>query len=641
MDDLQDVSQSLQEGVATDGAPALPTVAAPLGPIRIKASKGNESLNSEQLEALLVKDVMSKFTKWADWRRPMERVWTEIYRLFMTVPTSTNIPTRAKVALPIVFQVVEAALPKIITIVFGQPEWFQAVSRSSNNPVDPQVIVAQQELLRYQLKMAGFFVKFVEFSKSLFLYGTAYFYVYQKVKREWVYERTATRAPLFMDGLLVREDNLTWETKLEYKVIERRPEVENIAIEDVYPDPDARSEEYMDGLFVATSMSKSELKELSEGKYPQYANFDKVEALKGGDKYQEQQFKVDKRSIRGSGEPQRSDTSDCIEIITYWGKHDLDGDGIRENVQLVFADRTVLIKAIRNPFEHQKVPIIRGVMFPVPGEWYGLGLVEPIMALVHELYTVRNQFLDMNNLIINRMWKVATWADVDVDTLVTSPNGFILTGDMDGIEPLVQEPLPGSVIELTAMLQGDIQKASAPESIQGTPSNGSLGRTAKGAQLIITQALEKFGMGAKLIEEMVIVKVLWFFKKLNEQFLDSDETLAYFYGDVLHKQVTPEQLRLDLDFELLGISETVTSEATINQLIALYNLVAARPDIDSLGLLVEIAKKMKLSAPIDQLIKLRPMMPMMPGIATPTAPGAVDGQVGQNGSGAPAAVPQA
>lgn len=640
MDDLQDVSQSLQEGIATDGAPALPTVAAPLGPIRIKASKGNEGLNSEQLEAMVVKEVMGKFTKWADWRRPMERVWTEIYRLFMTVPTTTDIPTRAKVALPIVFQVVEAALPKIITIVFGQPEWFQAVSRSTKNPVDPQVITAQQELLKYQLKMAGFFVKFVEFSKSLFLYGTAYFYVYQKVKREWVYERTATRGPLHMDGLLVRENNLTWDTKLEYKVTERRPEVENIPIEDVYPDPDARSEEYMDGLFVATSMSKSELKELSEGKYPQYANFAKVEALKGGDKYQEQQFKVDKRSIRGSGEPQRSDTSDCIEIITYWGKHDLDGDGIRENVQLVFADRTVLIKAIRNPFEHQKVPIIRGVMFPVPGEWYGLGLVEPIMALVHELYTIRNQFLDMNNLIINRMWKVATWADVDVDTLVTSPNGFILTGDMDGIETLPQEPLPGSVIELTAMLQGDIQKASAPESIQGTPSNGSLGRTAKGAQLIITQALEKFGMGAKLIEEMVIVKVLWFFKKLNEQFLDSDETLAYFYGDILHQQVTPEQLRLDLDFELLGISETVTSEATINQLIALYNLVAARPDIDSLGLLVEIAKKMKLSAPIDQLIKLRPM-PMMPGIAAPTAPGAVDGQVGQNGSGAPAAVPQA
>jgi hypothetical protein len=608
------------------------------GPIQMKEGEGREDA--------IVKEMMAKFKRYEDWRRPFELVWSEIYRLYMTVPSLTNIPTRAKVALPIVFQVIEAAIPKLVTVIFGQPEWFQAASKSTASPVPPEVIDGHQDLLKHQLKQANFFVKFVDFAKQLFLYGTSYFYVYHKVQREWVYERTATRGPLQFDGLIAKENHLTWTKELNYKVTERRPEVEVLPIEDVYPDPDARTEDACEGIFVASTINKNELKELSTGKYPVYANYQKLEerAASGNDKYNDQQFKMDKRTIRGTGEPSRVDNKDNVELLTYWGKYDLDGDGIREEVQLVFANRSILIKAIRNPFEHQQRPIIRGVLFPVPFEWFGLGLVEPIIALINELYTIRNQFIDMNNLILNRMWKVASWADIDMDTLVTSPNGFIVTGDMDGIEPLEQQVLPGSVTEMSAMLENDIQNASAPQSIQGTPQSGSLGRTARGAQLIITQALEKFGMGAKLIEESVIVKVLFMFKKINQQFLDTDETLSYFYGPVVLGRLTPESLRADLDFHMLGISETVTSEATINQLISLYNLVAQRPDIDSTGLLFEIAKKMKLATPVDELMQVKAMPQAAQVLGNPNVSAqteeALINQIQQNGSGGAINLPQ-
>lgn len=615
------------------------------GPIQIKGAEGKSPLEQGGIEEGIVKELMSKFKRWSDWRRNYELCWTEIYKLFMTVPFVTNIPTRAKVALPIVFQVVEAALPKLVTVIFGQPEWFQAVSNSTADPVDPKVLEAHQDLLKHQLKLAKFFVKFVDFAKQLFLYGTSYFYIYHKVQREWVYERTPIREPLSFQGIIVNERALRWKKELIYKVTERRPEIEVLPIEDVYPDPDARSEMACEGIFVASTISKADLKEMSTGKYPVYANYDKVEAYTSSDKYQQQQFKMDKRTIRGAGEPSRVDNKDNVDILTYWGKYDLDGDGIREEVQIVIANGACLIKAIRNPFEHQKRPIVRGVLFPVPFEWYGLGLVEPIIALIHELYTIRNQYIDMNNLILNRMWKIATWADVDVDTLVTSPNGFVLTGDMDGIEELQQQPLPGSVTEMSLMLQTDIENASAPKSIQGAPQSGALGRTARGAQLIITQALEKFGMGAKLIEESVIVEVLRMFKKLNEQFLDSDEVLQHFYGGVVQGRLTPEALRAELDFTLLGISETVTSEATINQLISLYNLVSARPDIDSTGLLFEIAKKMKLATPVDQLMQVRPLPPAATALANPNVSAGTEealvNQIQQNGAGGAVNLPQA
>ncbi|MGD9724887.1 MAG: hypothetical protein AB7V39_00565 [Nitrospiraceae bacterium] len=617
------------------------------GPIQIKKAEGKNPFEQFEIEQTIVKEVMAKFNRWSDWRRNYELLWAEIYKLFMTVPLVSNIPTRARVALPIVFQVVEAALPKLVTVIFGQPEWFQAQSNSTANPVPPEVLEAHQDLLKYQLKLAKFFVKFVDFAKQLFLYGTSYFYVYHKVERQWVYERTPIREPLAFQGLIVNERHLRWEKKLEYKVTERRPEVEVLAIEDVYPDPEAKSEMACEGIFVASSISKAELKELSTGKYPVYANYDKLAetGYGGGDKYQEQQFKVDKRTIRGSGTTSFVDNKDNVELLTFWGKYDLDGDGIREEVQLVFANRSCLIKAIRNPFEHQKRPIVRGVLFPVPFEWYGLGLVEPIIALIHELYTIRNQYIDMNNLILNRMWKVATWADVDLDTLVTSPNGAILTGDMDGIQELEQQTLPGSVTEMSLMLQTDIENASAPKSIQGSPTSGALGRTARGAQLIITQALEKFGMGAKLIEESVIVEVLRMFKQLNEQFLDEDDKLEHFYGHIIQGRLTPELLRAELDFTLLGISETITSEATINQLISLYNLVAQRPDIDSTGLLYEIARKMKLQTPVEQLLKPVAMPQVAQVVGNPNVSEGTEEaliqQIQQNGAGGAVNLPQA
>ena len=623
--------------------------------------KGKEGMDPMEAQKALVDERMATFKKWEDWRRPLESIWSEVYRLFVAAGTGSHLPTRAHVTIPIVFQVIEAALPKLVTIIFGQPDWFSAQPRSAASTIPKAELEAQEELLNYQLEKANFFTKFVDFAKQLFLYGTSYLYVYQKVKREWVYERTAIREPKSVAGIVYEENALRWEKSLTYKVIDRRPEVDVLAIEDVYPDPDARTEEDAEGIFVASSTSKSELEELSTGQFPIYGNFDKVkEFLSGENKYQQQQFKIDKRSIRGTNQKPQSAAGDSIELLTYWGKYDLDGDGIKEECQLVFANRQVLIKAIRNPFEHQKRPVIRGVLFSVPLEWFGMGLIEPVIGLIHELITIRNQNIDMNNLIINRMWKVSAYADVDLDTLVASPNGIILTADMDGVDPIDQPPIPVSPLQMSEMIQADIENTTAPKSIQGAPSSGSLGRTARGAQLIINQALEKFGMGAKLIEESVVKKVLVMFKKLNEQFLDSDEIMQTFYGPVIRNRLSPESIRNDVDFKLLGVSETVNAEAAINQMIAFYNLAATNPAANTSLVLSEIWKKMKLSVPADQVVQLNPALltsqaEQIPGMAglmgggqsstneggtsagsPPTDPTKM-GQINENGASAPIA----
>lgn len=151
-------------------------------------------------------------------------------------------------------------------------------------------------------------------------------------------------------------------------------------------------------------------------------------------------------------------------------------------------------------------------------------------------------------------------------------------------------------------------------------------------------------MGAKLIEETVIRNVLVMFKKLNEQFLDSDEVLTEFYGANIPVTLTPEQIRADLSFKMLGVSETVTREARFNQLTALYNLAANNPNIN-IGLIYqEMVKAADLNLPMDQLMNdianpAAAQAVVNPEVSAETEEAIVN-QIQQNGSGGGVQIPQ-
>lgn len=561
-------------------------------PIRIKKAEGMTAPDRATLEKFVVSDLMKRFASWESWRRPFETVWSEIYRMYLSVLRGQKTPTRAKVFVPLMFQVIEASLPKLVNAVVGELNFFDTEPIRDDAPKeDFSIALSIRRLIKFQLELMGFFLKFVEFGKQLLMYGTSYMFVFWKVKRAWVVERTPVRRTVTFFGVTVAQRVLSWKEERVFKVVERRPDIEVLDIDQVYPDPSATNEMDGRGFFIRSEIDMQDLEEMSTGKFPVYANFDQVRTLFGTrkDGHHPNQSNVvqDRRSIRGTTVGIQDKNS--IELLSFWGKYDLDGDGIREEALLVFADRTVLIKAIPNPFDHQERPLIRSVLFNVPKEWYGIGMIEPVIPLQHELNTIRNQRLDNINLILNNMWKVNSLADVDLDALVASPNGIILTDDMSAVEALMRPDVTASAYNDASVIQQDIENTTAPRSIQGTPESGRLGRTARGAQLIIGQALEKFGLAARVTEESSIKRLLNLMHQLNGQFLNRDELLSdpALYGDIFNGQkVTPEIIRAKVKFKLLGISETIGKEAKINQLVSFSGIYK-----DVLGpVLVEVAK---------------------------------------------------
>lgn len=563
------------------------------GPVQI--APGKDGVDSYQK---CVDELVGMFTPWETWRKPYEVLWEEIYRLYFSQQDKRKTSTRSGITVPIVFQVIEAAVPKIVNTIFGSGEEFFDVIPV--NPVDQNFADAIKTLLTFQLTQAEFMVKFVDFVKQLLLYGTSYFHVYWKVKREWVVSRTPIREPLTVNGIMVDPDNIRWEEKREYRVVERRPEIEVLDILDVFPDPESRNESDARGVFVRSWMSIEDVKAGGRGKFPIFANTDSPLLTAGDTKYAES--RQARYAIRGLSTPPGKD---LVEVLTFWGKYDLDGDGIKEKCQIIIANRQVILVARSNPFHHQQCPVVRCVFFPIPLEWFGMGLVEPVINNVHELWTLRRQRIDNINLILNRMWKVNSLADVDLDTLISSPNGIILTDQMDGVEAIETGDVTNSAYNEARIVQEDIENATAPRSIQGAPESGRLGRTAKGAQLIVGQALEKFAVGTKLVEDLGIKRVLKLVQGLNLQFIDTDQHIKDAYGFLFAPEIDPvtnlpigdgipkvEDLRVDIRFKMVGISDMIGTEGKINQLTTLFGMFAPYLAPESIESILE--KIMKL-----------------------------------------------
>jgi len=607
-------------------------------PIQITAKKG---LTDRQAEDKIKDRLMEWFNDWDIRRKPRENMWNQIYRKYFTTIEKTKTPSRSSITQPIIFQVVEAALPKMVNSLFNnENKFFDVLTIDPDNLDEKARAAAIKRLLEVQLEKADFFEKFVDFAKQMMLYGTSFMKVFWDVERKWVWDRTPKREVETAGGFVIGE-RIKWEERKHYAVTKRQPGVEVLDILDVYPDPDIENEQEGRGIFLRSWVSRNELKEMGQGKYPVYGNVDRLdEEANGAESYQES--RSDRFTPRGIHSLSKN-RKNQVELLEFWGEMDLDGDGIKEPAVITVADRQVIVRAKANPFHHQKRPIVRGVMYPVPKELYGIGLVEPVLSQVDELDTLRRQRIDNINQSLNAMWQADPTADVELDTLVSAPNQIILSSPLDAVKKLDQPDVTNNAFNEAQMVKSDIEQATAPASVQGTPDSGRLGRTARGAQLIIGQALEKFGMSTKLVEEMGIRKLLNMFYDLDLQFIDTDDVLQSpkLYREIAAMGLTPEDIRANIKFKLVGISELVSSEAKINQIISfmsVFGKVLAPETIE------QLAKKVwKLQGFSTEEIALMgaQVPPGTENTVDPNLSNAIVGQATNQGtSAAPPSIPQ-
>jgi len=575
----------------------------------------------EEYQAGLQKEMLGKlmgdFTTREDWRRPYELLWWQIYLLFMSGQVASKTPNRAKVFIPICYQIIEAATPKLISFLSDNDSQFDV---KPTDIKEAEIADNIKRLLQDQLSKAKFGHKYEAFIKQLLMYGTSYFFIDWKVRWAWVWERVAQTTIKMDPETGVNIPTTKYVDQKSYKIVERRPEVTFLDILDVFPAQDYPTVEDQPGIFIRRFLNKDEFEARCGGAQPYFTNLSQVQAGGVSNKYQE--TRQWRKTARGETS---TVTSTQIELIEYWGPYDIDGSGNPCECQIVIANRTTIVRAIANPYYHQRRPLIKVCFTNVPGEWYGMGLIEPVVSLQNELNTVRRQRLDNVNLMINRMWKVLSTADVDIDKLVSSPGGIILTDNMEAIEPLPPQDITQSAYTDAEKIVQDMFNATIPPTLTGSiddmkgagGGNAGLGV----ARVAVSQALEKFATAAKNVEEEGVKPLLEIFYQLDLQYLNNDEVLRAFYGEIFPKApdgtslATPAMIRGQVNFTMTVLSEMVNKDAKINQMIGFYGTFS--PNLADQSKEIIAKQVWELQGFDADQIQIQPSAPLgMPGMAT-------------------------
>lgn len=544
------------------------------GPIMISCPEMHDDSDEEAIEMYklgiekdLVAVLAGEITKRESWRRQYETLWWNIYSLYVCGQRGSSTPTRSKIFVPIAFQLVEIATPKLISFMSSNDAMFGV---KPDDPKNQDIADNIKHLVQDQLDKNEFDDTYESFVKQLLLYGTSYFYVDWKVQWDWVWERVA-KETVTVDEFGINHSTTEYINQKSYKILERRPNISFLDVLDVFPQQDhAKVKDQNPGVCIRRFMDKKEFERLCDGPQPYFGNKEAVIASGTSNKYQEsRQFRKAAR-----GEMSTAGSTD-IELLEWWMRYDLDGDGIDEECHVVIANRQVVVRAVANPYYHQKRPLIKVTFCKVPGEWYGIGLIEPVISLINQLVTIRRQRLDNITLILNRMWKVKSSADIDPTKLVASPNGIVLVDDMTDIEPLEVNNVTQESNQDANQILADIFAATVPQSITGSMDDMKTGSIGIGAvRANIAQALEKFATAAKAIQNDGIKPVLNLMYQLDLQYLNTDEVIRAFYGKLFPDPtvVTPEMIRTNVTFTVTVLSEMVNTEVKIAQTQAFYTI---------------------------------------------------------------------
>lgn len=182
-------------------------------------------------------------------------------------------------------------------------------------------------------------------------------------------------------------------------------------------------------------------------------------------------------------------------------------------------DNNIVVASGPNPYWHGQLPFAIYRPTKVPGEFPGIGEIEPIEDLQREINEMRTQRRDNAVLVLNKPF--AYWDGlVDPDDIKFGAGTLIPTpGDpRELIRPLDVGEIPGSSYQEEAAIITDIEKVSGiSETVAGGNSNAASVATATGAQLVQQAASLRVQNKLRLLEEEFSAVVVEQFGELNQQ----------------------------------------------------------------------------------------------------------------------------
>jgi len=504
----------------------------------------------------LLEKILYNFQKASEYRKPYQERWRRYYNLYRCRAKSMDDETRANVFVPEVYTIIETLCPRLLSNYLNTSK--PVVEVLGREESDMENARAAEKLIAYQFERMQIPLKLVTFYKQALLYGTSIGKIF------WDYRIGRNK-----DG----EDVVLYDD----------PVFEVLDLLDFYVDPDASTIDEARFCIHRKFLSINELRKRQESGI--YDNVDKI-GTSGSfcdsiDYYNEDENSHDPIEDRN------------VEILEYW----------EDERVVTVAERSIILRDSLNPFDHGKKPFIKLVFVPVPFEFYGIGVVEPIEGLQLELNTKRNQRLDNVNLILNRMWLLQRGAVDDLRQLRSRPGGVIIVNDINGLQPLPAPDVTSSSYQEEDKIKLDIQNTSGvSDYIRGAMSSQK--QTATEVQIKSEQSSSRFEFNFKLMAEMGIKQIARFVLQLDQQLIDRERTVRILgKNGVEFIRINPDEISGDFDLYPCVDPMKIHEAEQKQQMLTLYSNLISNPIVDKKVLSKRLLEAYEIQNPENMLQK--------------------------------------
>lgn len=474
--------------------------------------------------------------------------WKKAYDNYMSKPP-TDVPRhRNNLFSPKSFEVVETWFP----LIFSDPPKFTP-KRVRRGTFDQAKVV--RELVQYYMNTGEVKLKFEDFLRSAGIYGTGVLKYYWAFSEAETVERNTIPDPDDPYGKLIIPNDVR-------TAINDQPAINVIDLMNFYVAPNATSMFDADWVIEKRIVKKAWIEsmiDLEVFSLPKGMTIRDIgeETFQGTES---DSFLTDKV---GSS---NSDNTKGVLIYEYW---------TNTGEWCVTLKNQFFLHNGKNPFDHKKIPYLALRINRPPNEFYGRGLLLPILSSQEEINKVKSQRRDNVELAMQTIFKVKEGSPADMLDLVFKAGDRIPVIDQDDITQLNMNDVTQVAVQEIGIVEEEIKNAlGIHEYVSGAVVPG-MNKTAGGAAQMMNAAMGRIMRDVKLLEIEVLSPLAEGFHALAKQFMtDPMPIMIMDEGDFQQAlEILPETIQCDIDFEVLSGSTSPTNkELRIQQATTLLNL---------------------------------------------------------------------
>lgn len=572
--------------------------------------------------------VLRRFERCQRFRTPYEKLWRVLWRHYRFYKEARDArDPRPNLVIPEAFSRIETVTPRVIGALFASRPWVAVAPRE---PGDVQNAPTVEMLLDYQLaERMDILPKMVDWVKNALIFGTA---VGKTVWRLETQERVVGRKPVFPDGRDVRSRLMRafripagFEPDRREVIVYDDPEFDVVDPWHFWWDPRARDLREMRYCFHRSIRTRAELQELErQGIYGQVDDIpDGIEGGPTGSDVRRQEI-----GYPAAGEDEDGDE---VEVLEYWQPDRI----------VALGNRQTVLRNSPNPFWHGQLPFVAIHDHPVPGEFWSIGEIEPLVDLAEELNTFRNQRLHRANILTGLPFIANKMLEVNPDDLVLKAHHIIWVGNvpegmkLEDVLTTVRLPdVPPSSYSEEAVIKQDMDRTTGVyDPVRGALSDQ--GTTATEVVAVQDQANFRFRLKIQLMEFSGLRRLARQVVQLDQQFIDRARAVRITGQPPAFVDIPPEQIIGEFDFIPAGssVEPIANKQVRQKQLVELYGLVQNDPRVNKPKLLRKIFEAHDIKD-VDDLISEE--APAVPGAPASPAAAAMLGGTGTEGPAAPA-----